>query len=121
MDGSDASRRAARHTLRTVSVGTLWRVLRYPFLVLSVSIIPRMMGTDVYGQYACFMSVFLVFDCLTDLGISAGATDPYPLTGTPQSRACPEPPLGVRTVGDGRLWGGHVPRGKGTFPLGRDG
>ena len=56
------------HTIRTVSVGTGWRVLRYPFILLSMAIIPRAMGDQVYGQYAFFMSVFIMFDCLTDLG-----------------------------------------------------
>jgi O-antigen/teichoic acid export membrane protein len=58
----------AHHTIRTVSVGTGWRVLRYPFILLSMAIIPRAMGDQIYGQYAFFMSVFIVFDCLTDLG-----------------------------------------------------
>lgn len=56
------------HTIRTVSVGTGWRLLRYPFILLSMAIIPRAMGDQIYGQYAFFMSVFIVFDCLTDIG-----------------------------------------------------
>jgi len=58
------------HTIRTVSLGTLWRLFRYPFITLSVAIIPRTMGDEVYGQYAFFMSVFLILDYLTDIGIT---------------------------------------------------
>lgn len=58
------------HTIRSVSVGTVWRVLRYPFIALSVAIIPRTMGDEVYGRYAYFMSVFLILDYLTDIGVT---------------------------------------------------
>jgi O-antigen/teichoic acid export membrane protein len=68
MAADDGSQHSTHHTIRTVSLGTVWRVLRYPFILLSVSIIPRAMGDTVYGQYAFFMSVFLIFDYLTDIG-----------------------------------------------------
>jgi len=55
-------------TVRTVSLGTLWRVLRYPFILLAVAYIPRMMGATEYGKYAYFMSVFVILDMCTDLG-----------------------------------------------------
>lgn len=56
------------HTLRTVSLGTIWRGFRYPFLVLSVSVIPRLMGDAEYGRFALFMSLYLLLDTLTDIG-----------------------------------------------------
>jgi O-antigen/teichoic acid export membrane protein len=55
-------------TVRTVSLGTLLRVLRYPVILLSVAIIPRMMGDTEYGKYAYFMSIFVILDIFTDLG-----------------------------------------------------
>jgi O-antigen/teichoic acid export membrane protein len=54
--------------MRTVSVGTLWRVLRYPFVLLSVTFIPRLMGDTDYGRYVYYMSIFLILDMLTDFG-----------------------------------------------------
>jgi O-antigen/teichoic acid export membrane protein len=68
MDNNHSGRHDAHHTIRTVSVGTVWRMLRYPFLILSMAIIPQKMGDVVYGQYAFFMAVFMVFDALTDIG-----------------------------------------------------
>jgi O-antigen/teichoic acid export membrane protein len=61
---------ATRHTIRTVSLGTFWRLFRYPFILLSVSIIPRLMGDTMYGQYALFISVYVVFEYLSDVGIT---------------------------------------------------
>lgn len=57
-----------RNTVRTVSVGTLWRLFRYPFVLLSVTLIPRLMGDTDYGRYVYYMSVFLILDLLTDFG-----------------------------------------------------
>jgi O-antigen/teichoic acid export membrane protein len=57
-----------RNTVRTVSVGTLWRVLRYPFVILSLTFIPRLMGDSDYGHYCYYMSIFLILDMLTDFG-----------------------------------------------------
>jgi O-antigen/teichoic acid export membrane protein len=68
MDNNPAGGHDAHHTIRTVSIGAVWRMLRYPFLILSMAIIPRTMGDAVYGQYAFFMAVFMVFDALTDIG-----------------------------------------------------
>ncbi len=64
-DGPDSHH---HHTVRTVSLGTFWRVLRYPFVLLSVLLIPRLMGDTDYGKYAYFMSVFLILDIFTDIG-----------------------------------------------------
>ncbi len=61
---------ATRHTLRTVSFGTLLRLLRYPFILLTALIVPRLMGDKVYGTYALFVSLFVLLDGLTDVGIT---------------------------------------------------
>ncbi len=60
--------RDTHQTVRTVSLGTLWRALRYPFILLSFALIPRLMGDEDYGRYAYFVSVFVLLDMLTDLG-----------------------------------------------------
>jgi O-antigen/teichoic acid export membrane protein len=58
----------ARHTIRTVSLGTLLRLLRWPFVLLSVVFIPRVMQSETYGRYALFISVYFMADLLTDIG-----------------------------------------------------
>ncbi|NQU39090.1 MAG: lipopolysaccharide biosynthesis protein [Lentisphaerae bacterium] len=65
-----AGNAATRHTLRSVSLGTFWRLLRYPFVILAALIIPRMMGEASYGRYAYFMSAYLSLDILTDVGVT---------------------------------------------------
>jgi O-antigen/teichoic acid export membrane protein len=64
-DGPDT-----RQTIRTVSLGTFWRAFRYPFILLSALLIPRLMGDAVYGRYAFFMSVYLVLDVVADVGVT---------------------------------------------------
>ncbi len=65
-----AHERDTRHTIRTVSLGTFWRVFRYPFILLSVGVIPRLMGDEVYGRYAFFVSVYVVLEYFSDIGIT---------------------------------------------------
>ncbi|MBN2301622.1 MAG: hypothetical protein JXN60_03800 [Lentisphaerae bacterium] len=55
--------------MRTVSLGAIFRLLRWPFVLLSVTIIPRIMGDFMYGRYAFFSSVYLLADMLTDVSI----------------------------------------------------
>ncbi len=57
-----------RHTLRTVALGAFWRLLRYPFLALSFVVIPRLMGRELYGQYAYFVSILTLCEAFTSLG-----------------------------------------------------
>ena len=63
-----SAKHSAQNTLRTVSLGTLWRTLRYPFLLLYMAVIPPMMGADMYGQFAVFMSIFGICEAFTWLG-----------------------------------------------------
>jgi O-antigen/teichoic acid export membrane protein len=58
----------SRHTLRTVTIGAFWRLLRFPFLFLSLTIIPRCMGKELYGQFACFTSVLTICEAFTGFG-----------------------------------------------------
>ena len=55
--------------LKSFSLGTLWRLLRYPVLALSVIIIPGMMGPETYGKFAVFMSIYVICEALTELGV----------------------------------------------------
>lgn len=58
-----------RHTIRTVSLGALLRTIRYPFIFLSLWIIPPLMGRQSYDTYVLFISVFVILDQFTDAGI----------------------------------------------------
>ncbi len=55
-------------TVRTQSFGTLWRMMRLPFLLLSTFIVPPLMGKETYGQYALFISVMIIWDTVARLG-----------------------------------------------------
>jgi len=39
-------------------------------VVLSAILIPRLMGDTVYGEYAFFMSIYLMLDIVTDVGVT---------------------------------------------------
>lgn len=56
------------HTIRNVSLGVFLQALRYPFLLLGMVVIPRVMGVTVYGQFALFLSVYMLSESLTGLG-----------------------------------------------------
>ncbi len=58
----------SQETLRTVTIGAFWRLLRYPFLFLSLIVIPRYMGKELYGQFAYFTSVLTICEAFTGLG-----------------------------------------------------
>lgn len=60
---------SGHHTLRAVSGGAFLRILRYPFVMLSMAVLPRLLGDTAYGEYAYYMSVFLVLDIFTDIGV----------------------------------------------------
>lgn len=51
-----------------MSVGAVWRLLRYPFILLSLAIVPRLMGETDYGAYAYFVSLFVMLNAATDFG-----------------------------------------------------
>ena len=55
-------------TLRTLGMGVAWQALRYPFLLLGMVVVPRIMGVTTYGRFALFMSVFLIAESFTGLG-----------------------------------------------------
>ncbi len=65
----NARREDARRTIRTVSLGAMLRLLRWPFVLLSMVFIPRIMQDQVYGRYALFSSVYIMADMFSDIGI----------------------------------------------------
>ena len=54
--------------VRSISLGTIWRALRYPFLICSMIFIPRVMTAPVYGRFAVFLSVYMLCESFTGLG-----------------------------------------------------
>jgi len=67
-NGSTGGDVRLNQTVRTMSYGLIWRLLRYPFVFLSVAFFVPLMGADAYGRYSVFMSVFLIWDSLTQVG-----------------------------------------------------
>lgn len=57
-----------RATVRSISLGTVWRALRYPFLLGAMVYIPRIMTAPVYGRFAVFLSVYMLCESFTGLG-----------------------------------------------------
>ncbi len=68
-NGHDSGSETARHTIRSVSLGTLFRAMRWPFMLLSMVFIPRVMQDETYGRYALFIAVYFMADMVTDVGI----------------------------------------------------
>lgn len=58
----------AHKTAKAVSIGALLRLLRYPFVLLSFALIPRLMEDGPYGRYAYYLTVFLLLDIFSDIG-----------------------------------------------------
>lgn len=75
--------REDQQTFRKTSAGMLWRFLRFPFLMLSLFLIPRQMGDEVYGKFAFFMSIYAVMDIISDVSITpiAGRFIPLMVVG----------------------------------------
>ena len=55
-------------TLKKISSGAILRLLRYPFVALSMLLIPRMMGDTEYGRYAYYLAIFMILDLFMDVG-----------------------------------------------------
>jgi O-antigen/teichoic acid export membrane protein len=56
--------------LRSIAIGTLWRFLRYPVIIVSALAIPRLMGPTTYGEYALFLSIYVILDMVSDVGFN---------------------------------------------------
>lgn len=70
MKESSVITKEASVTTKNISKVFLLRVLaQYPFLVLFVMLIPRMMGPEIYGEYALLISIVAIMTSLTNLGV----------------------------------------------------
>jgi len=59
-------------TTKNISTVTLLKVAQYPFLILSMMLIPRIMGPEIYGEYALLISIITMTASMIDFG---GGTD----------------------------------------------
>jgi O-antigen/teichoic acid export membrane protein len=64
-----ATNEAVQTTKNLVSVALL-KGVQYPILLLFMLLVPRMMGPELYGQYALLISIIAIVTALTDLGIT---------------------------------------------------
>ena len=60
----------AKKTAGNVSSAFLIRAARYPFLILFIILIPRMLGASDYGKYAFVVSILMLVSEFCTLGIS---------------------------------------------------
>lgn len=60
----------ASTTTKNISAIVLLKVVQYPFLALSVMLIPRMMGPKIYGEYALLISIITIAASLITFGVS---------------------------------------------------
>ena len=54
--------------IKTMSWGVLWRTLRYPFFMLTLLVVPRLMGAETYGRFAVFLAICVLCENVADLG-----------------------------------------------------
>lgn len=69
MSKASAITSEAAVTLKNLSAVILLKAAQYPFLMLAMVLIPRMMGPETYGKYALLISVITIADSLNYLGV----------------------------------------------------
>jgi len=67
---SPSPEKSAAPPLRSIAIGTLWRFLRYPVIIVSALAIPRVMGDRTYGEYALFLALYVILDMVSDVGFN---------------------------------------------------
>src|SRR5919106_2657928 len=55
---------------KSLSLAVLYKLAQYPFLILFVIFVPRLMGPEFYGQYALLISIVVITTSLIDLGLT---------------------------------------------------
>lgn len=55
-------------TTKNISTVVFLRILQYPFLFLAVTLIPRLMGPEIYGEYALLISIIAIASSIVYLG-----------------------------------------------------
>jgi O-antigen/teichoic acid export membrane protein len=58
----------ARVTTRNLSALVFMKLLQYPFLFLFFILVPRVMGPELYGEYALFISIVMIGSSVTNFG-----------------------------------------------------
>lgn len=71
MKEATAMTREAHVTIKNISTVAILKFAQYPFLALTMVLIPRLMGADVYGEYALVISIITVAWSIIDFGASA--------------------------------------------------
>jgi len=61
--------REATITTRNISGVLLLRVAQVPFLALYVMLVPRIMGPEIYGEFAFLISIITIASSLVNIGI----------------------------------------------------
>jgi O-antigen/teichoic acid export membrane protein len=61
----------AHVTIKNISTVAVLKVAQYPFLALTVVLIPRLMGSTSYGEYALLIAIVTVAASLIDFGAGA--------------------------------------------------
>jgi len=57
-------------TTKNISTVVLLKIAQYPFLALAAMLIPRIMGPEVYGEYALLLSIIAITASLVSLGLT---------------------------------------------------
>lgn len=55
-------------TTKNLSTITLFKVAQYPLLLLTIMVVPRIMGPAVYGEYALLISIITMTAAIIDFG-----------------------------------------------------
>jgi O-antigen/teichoic acid export membrane protein len=69
MEQTNEITKEASVTTKNISNVVLLRVFQYPFLLLAVILIPRVMGPEIYGKYALLISINAMAGSLVYLGV----------------------------------------------------
>lgn len=70
LDARDDIIQPTKTITKSLSLAVLYKLAQYPFLILFVIFVPRLMGPEFYGQYALFISVVVIITSLIDLGLT---------------------------------------------------
>lgn len=71
MKETTAITQEARVTIKNISAVAVLKTAQYPFLALTMVVVPRLMGPVQYGEYALLISIITVIASSIDFGASA--------------------------------------------------
>jgi O-antigen/teichoic acid export membrane protein len=70
LDAGDDIVQPTKAITKSLSLAVLYKLAQYPFLLLFVVFVPRLMGPEFYGQYALLISIVVITTSLIDLGLT---------------------------------------------------